>query len=65
MTGFRDKVLQEKLEAVGAEQGSAVRKNTFVVLVKDLAEENSKVTEAKKIGIPIMTPTEFQTKYNI
>ena len=65
MTGFRDKVLQEKLTAVGAEQGSAVRKNTFVVLVKDLAEENSKVTEAKKIGIPIMTPTEFQTKYNI
>ena len=65
ITGFRDKVLQEKLAAVGAEQGSAVRKNTFVVLVKDLAEENTKVAEAKKIGIPIMTPTEFKTKYNI
>jgi NAD-dependent DNA ligase/DNA polymerase/3'-5' exonuclease PolX len=65
MTGFRDKELQEKLAAVGAEQGSAVRKNTFVVLVKDLAEANTKVAEAKKIGIPIMTPTEFKTKYNI
>jgi NAD-dependent DNA ligase len=65
MTGFRDKDLMEKLEAVGAEQGSAVRKNTFVVLVNDTAEETSKTADAKTFGIPIMTPIEFKLKYNI
>ena len=65
MTGFRDKVLLEKLEAVGAEQGTAVRKNTFVVLVKDPMEETSKTGEAKALGIPIMTPEEFLMKYPV
>ncbi len=65
MTGFRDKELLEKLLAVGAEQGSAVRKGTFIVLVKDVSEENSKTKEAKALGIPIMTPEEFKTKYKL
>ena len=65
MTGFRDKALIEKLLAVGAVQGSTVRKNTFVVLVKDTAEENKKTEEAKALGIPIMTPEEFQDKYHL
>ena len=65
MTGFRDKELLEKLQAVGAEQGSAVRKGTFVVLVKDTSEENSKIIAAKALGIPIMTASEFKTNYNL
>jgi len=64
MTGFRDKALIEKLSTIGAEQGSAVRKNTFVVLIKDLGDENSKTKEAKTLGIPIMSLEEFKTKYN-
>jgi DNA ligase (NAD+) len=63
MTGFRDKALLEKLEAVGAEQGHVVRKNTFVVLAKDPGENTSKITEAKSLGIPILTPTDFLLKY--
>jgi NAD-dependent DNA ligase len=65
MTGFRDKILTDKLTAVGAEQGSAVRKNTFVLLVKDSLEESSKMTEAKKLGIPIMSVAEFLLKYKL
>lgn len=65
MTGFRDKVLMEKLAVVGAEQGSAIRKNTFVLLVKDRTQETSKTQEAKAAGIPIMTPDEFIVKYNV
>ncbi len=65
MTGFRDKELMGKLAAVGAEQGSAVGKNTFVVLTKDLEEETSKTLEAKTNGIPIMTPAEFIMKYKL
>jgi hypothetical protein len=55
----------EKLAVVGAEQGSAIRKNTFVVLVKDQNQETSKTLEAKAAGIPIMTPDEFILKYNV
>jgi NAD-dependent DNA ligase len=53
----------EKLTAMGAEQGSAVRKNTFVVIVKEAGEETSKTAEAKTLGIPIMTQAEFITTY--
>jgi NAD-dependent DNA ligase len=56
LTGFRDKALVEKLNEFGAEQSNTIKKNTFVVLVKDLEEETTKTSEAKKLGIPIMTP---------
>jgi NAD-dependent DNA ligase len=65
LTGFRDKELLEKLHAVGAEQGSAVSKKTFVVLSKEPATETSKTLEAKAWGIPLMTPMEFKTKYKL
>ena len=63
MTGFRDKELIKKLEAVGADQGSSVSKNTFMVIVKTLDEITSKVDEAKKLNIPIMTPIMVMEKY--
>jgi NAD-dependent DNA ligase len=65
LTGFRDKELLEKLQAVGAEQGSAVSKKTFVVLSKEPATETSKTLEANALGIPLMTPMEFKTKYKL
>jgi NAD-dependent DNA ligase/DNA polymerase/3'-5' exonuclease PolX len=65
LTGFRDKGLLEKLAAVGAEQGSAVSKNTFAVLVKDLEVETSKTAEAKAYGIPILSVEAFITKYQL
>jgi NAD-dependent DNA ligase len=65
LTGFRDKELLEKLQAVGAEQGSAVSKKTFVVLTKEPATETSKTLEANALGIPLMTPMEFKTKYKL
>jgi hypothetical protein len=34
-----------------------------VVLVKDLWEDTGKAGEAKKIGIPLMTPEEFKHNY--
>jgi DNA ligase (NAD+) len=65
MTGFRDKPLIEKLTNLGAEQDSSIRKNTFVVLVKMVGEENNKTAEAKKLGIPIIAIDEFKLKYNL
>jgi NAD-dependent DNA ligase len=63
MSGFRDTGLQEILKNVGAKLGSSVSKNTFIVLVKDLDEDTGKVLDAKKIGIPLMTPEQFKLKY--
>jgi hypothetical protein len=40
-----------------------VSKNTFVVLVKDLDEDTGKAFDAKKLGIPLMTPSQFVEKY--
>ena len=67
MSGFRDKPLISALELVGAEQGASVNKNTFVLLVKSLEEGSAttKIIEAKKIGVPVMTVEMFKTKYNI
>ena len=63
MTGFRDDALTQKLKNVGAKMGSSVSKNTFIVLVKNIDEDTGKASEAKKLGIPLMTPDEFQNKY--
>ena len=63
MTGFRDTSIQEALKDVGAKLGSSVSKNTFAVLVKDLAEDSGKAQDSKKLGIQLMTPEEFRTKY--
>jgi NAD-dependent DNA ligase len=68
MSGFRDKPLISALERVGAEQGASVNKNTFVLLVKSLDEDSpstTKIIDAKKNGVPVMTVDAFKTKYNI
>ena len=63
MTGVRDKKIMESLKLVGASLGSSVSKNTFVVIAKSKEEDTGKAEEAKKLGIPIMTPDEFLTTY--
>jgi NAD-dependent DNA ligase len=63
MTGFRDAALQESLKAVGAKIGASVSSKTFVVLVKDKEEDTGKANEARKLGIPLMTPDEFKQTY--
>ena len=63
MTGFRDANIQEELKNVGAKLGASVSKNTFVVLVKDLSEDTGKAADARKNGVPLMTPEMFKQKY--
>jgi NAD-dependent DNA ligase len=66
MTGFRDKDLEAILKKVGAKMGSSVSKNTLCVVVKDLnSEESSKVLEAKRLGIPVLTLSQFKTQYGV
>jgi NAD-dependent DNA ligase len=63
MTGFRDKNLEDKIKNAGAKLGSSVSKNTFVVIVKHLEEDTSKASDAKKLGVPLITVEDFNNKY--
>ena len=63
MTGFRDTQIQEVIKNVGAKLGSSVSKNTFIVLVKDKDEDTGKASDARKLGVTLMTPEEFSKKY--
>jgi NAD-dependent DNA ligase len=51
------------IESVGGELSSAVSKNTFVVLVKDVDETTGKAGKARELGIELMTPNDFKKKY--
>ena len=58
-TGFRDKDLQSKLEALGHKVTSSVSKNTDIVLTKDPDGASSKLVKARELGKPIMHVDEF------
>ena len=62
-TGIRPTDLIKKLEIVGALMGSSVSKNTFAVIVKSLDETTGKADQARALGVPLMTPEEFEAKY--
>jgi NAD-dependent DNA ligase len=63
ITGIRDAKVAEALKSAGANLGSSVSKNTVVVIAKSADEDTGKASEARKLGIPIMTPSEFLAKY--
>ena len=63
ITGFRDGQIQEAIKNIGAKLGTSVSKNTFIVLVKNTDEDTGKAADARKLGVPLMTPEEFSKKY--
>ena len=63
ITGFRDKLLQKAIIEAGGVMGSNVSSNTFAVLVKDTDEDTGKAEQARQKGVPLMTASEFRTKY--
>ena len=63
MTGVRDEKIKELLKTVGANLGTSVSKNTVAVIAKSKDEDTGKASEARKLGIPILTPTEFVAAY--
>ena len=63
ITGFRDKNLEDKIKSAGAKLGTSVSKNTDLVIVKHLEEDTGKASDAKKLGVPLITITDFNNKY--
>jgi DNA ligase (NAD+) len=60
MTKVRDKMIIDSLSKYGASLVDSVKKDTFVLIVKEKTDNSNKVESAKKLGISIMTPEEFK-----
>jgi DNA ligase (NAD+) len=63
LTGFRDKNLQDKIEAQGGKIGSSVSKNTDYLVVKDqtiIDNPTDKVTKAQDLGVKIITKQKLE-----
>ena len=65
ITGFRDDVLEKKLKQIGAKINTSVSKNTHMVIAKDKNDETSKILEAKKLGIQVLSLDEFKNLYSL
>lgn len=63
-TSVRDAELQKLIEANGGKVQS-IRKDTNVLIVKDLGASNNKIDAARDQGIPIFTPATFRKKYGV
>ena len=63
LTGYRDKELSNNIEKFGGIIGTSVSTNTFVVITPNINDDTSKLLKAKELGISIMTPKDFISKY--
>jgi NAD-dependent DNA ligase len=63
MTKVRDKEIIDSLSKFGASLVDSVKKDTFVLIVKEKSDTSNKVESAKKLGITIMTPEEFKAVF--
>ena len=63
ISGFRDNDLISDLKKVGAEMSSNVSKNTFLLIVKDKNASTTKMDDANKLNITIMTPDEVKKTF--
>ena len=64
-TGGKDKALIKALGELGAVIGSAVSKNTFVLIAKDKDATTGKVQQTKDLSVDIMTVEEFKETYKV
>jgi NAD-dependent DNA ligase len=65
MTGFRDDMLEKNLKLMGAKVSSNVSKNTSIVVAKNKNDDSSKIVEANKLGIQVLSLEEFKTTYHL
>lgn len=65
ITGFRNQELTEKIENVGGVISNIITNKTFLLITKNSNIINTKMREAKKINIPILSLEEFIQQYFI
>lgn len=62
-TGFRDANLKGQIEGFGGEVTDTLTKATNCLITKDINSTSSKIKKAKELGIEVLTPTEFVSKF--
>ena len=65
ITGFRNQELTDKIENVGGVISNIITNKTFLLITKNSNIINTKMREAKKINIPILSLEEFIQQYFI
>ena len=63
MTKIRDKDIIEYMKTVGATLEEAIKKDTFVLIVKSKSDVSNKTKYAYDNSIPIMEPAEFKERF--
>ena len=63
-SGFRDKLLEEKIKKRGGKVVTSVSKNTTILVVADIYETSAKIKKAKELGIDIYEKEEFIKRFN-
>ena len=64
-TGFRDKNLEKLITDNGGEMSSSVSKNTTAVITNDMSSDNSKMSKADELDVPIYLKNEFLKKFGL
>ena len=64
-SGFRNKELAARVEAMGAVISSSVTKKTKILVVVDPSKDTGKTKKARKMGVTIMTVDEFKDTLQI
>lgn len=62
-TGFRNKEWEQAIKSMGGDVSSSVSKNTTLVIAKDVNEDSTKITAAKKHNIPVISIDQFKKDY--
>jgi DNA ligase (NAD+) len=63
ITGSRDKEILDFLKSINCSLGTTVTKNTTLLIAKTKNDDTGKASDAKKLGIPILTNEEFKETY--
>jgi NAD-dependent DNA ligase len=63
LTKTRDKEIIDFMKRYGINQGSGVRKDTYMVIASDKNDNTGKAEDARKLNIPIMSVDEFKDRF--
>lgn len=63
MSKIRDKEIIAALEKYGASLGDSIKTDTLALIVANKEDVSTKIKDAIKKNVPIMTPDEFKEKY--
>ena len=65
LTGCRDKDIIEFINNNGGTISNSIKKDTFMLVMKDKDSTTSKATAAQLLGIPILSVNKFKQEYNL